>query len=686
MFRFFSDQKIRTRIISCLFLPILALIVLSSFALLNEQKAVNNSLKIEALAILAPNLSNLVHELQQERDTAASYTNNKGKQFESELKSQWKKTDALLTNYETNMQAFNVSAYGEAFIKKVDNIEKSLNELNRVRKESLSLSIKRNDLISFYRRLITRLLTTVEVMAVLSDDAPITRTIAAYTSFLQAKERASRERESGANGFKSGTFSPALYRSFVQMIASQSAYLNDAGKFASPAEFEYFNKTISGPVIKEVNRMRSVAFKSLISNTVGDVTEVQWFEKSTARIELLKLMEDRFVSDLIELADTTRSDQETRFAIILVTLLVLLTLTVIIVLFTVRGIVGPISELTGVMRKLASGDHTVEITGTDKKKFEISEMSRAVSIFKENALRNTELELGEAENRKRREERTHSIENLIGSFDTTINQTLADLAGLSNNLATSAKTMSATASSATEDTSAAEVSTENAANNVDTMAGAAQELVSSINEISNQVSQAKQTALETVDAAKESTATLRGLSDSAQNIGEVIKLIQEIAEQTNLLALNATIEAARAGEAGKGFSVVANEVKNLANQTAKATEEISTQVTDIQNTTEAAVQTNESVAQQIDQISEVSTAIAAAVEEQSAATSEITRNAQLAAQGTSDVSGNIKRVKSSTDDTGIAAGSVLELSGVLQAKADDLRGDVSQFLDGVRSA
>jgi methyl-accepting chemotaxis protein len=208
----------------------------------------------------------------------------------------------------------------------------------------------------------------------------------------------------------------------------------------------------------------------------------------------------------------------------------------------------------------------------------------------------------------------------------------------------------------------------------------------SISEIGRHVGQSSAIAAKAVQQAEETKQVVNGLADSAQSIGQVVKLITDIASQTNLLALNATIEAARAGEAGKGFAVVASEVKNLANQTTRATDEIAQQVADIQTATGAAVASIETVGAVISEISQIGTAIAAAVDQQSAATLEISRNVQEAAKGTNEVAGNISGLSQAAGETGAAATQVLGSAGQLARQAEQLRAEVDQFLGDVKAA
>jgi methyl-accepting chemotaxis protein len=249
-----------------------------------------------------------------------------------------------------------------------------------------------------------------------------------------------------------------------------------------------------------------------------------------------------------------------------------------------------------------------------------------------------------------------------------------------------ARTMSSTADGTREKSLAVASAADQATANVQTVAAASEELSASITEIGRQVAHASDVSKKAAEEGEKTNSTVAGLADAAQKIGEVVALINGIAAQTNLLALNATIEAARAGDAGKGFAVVASEVKNLAAQTAKATDDIRAQITAIQTETGSAVETIQSISRTILEVNQISTSIAAAVEQQAAATQEITRNVQQAAGGTQDVSNNINGVSSAVEEAGTAASQVRTAADHLAEQAGALRGEVDQFLSTVRAA
>jgi len=222
--------------------------------------------------------------------------------------------------------------------------------------------------------------------------------------------------------------------------------------------------------------------------------------------------------------------------------------------------------------------------------------------------------------------------------------------------------------------------------NLQTGASASEELASSIQEIGRRIAQSAEIGKRDVAEADKANAQVRGLAESANRIGDVVKLISDIAEQTNLLALNATIEAARAGEAGRGFAVVASEVKSLATQTAQATDEIAQQIQTVQTETGAAVDGIQSISAVIGEIDETATAVAAAIEEQGSATKEIARNVQEAAEGAQDVSTNVVDMTSAAKQTEMAADQVTTLAGTLDERARALKSEVVHFLTGVRAA
>ncbi len=362
-----------------------------------------------------------------------------------------------------------------------------------------------------------------------------------------------------------------------------------------------------------------------------------------------------------------------------------LVLGLLVAALIARGISRPVSAMTGAMRRLADDDLDAEIPAA-RGRDEIAAMGEALAVFKANAIERHRLEAAEKADLADRLARQDSLDRLTADFDSRAGGLLDVVARAAQTLHHTAETMSGTAEEASRQASEVASASGQAAANVETVAAAAEQLASSIREISRQVSHSSAIAGQAADEVSRTDELIAELSAAAGRIGDVVVLINDIAGQTNLLALNATIEAARAGEAGKGFAVVAGEVKNLANQTAKATEEISTLVGAVQDHTGKVVSAIHTVSGIIGEIGQVETSIAAAVEEQSASTEEIARNVEQAAKGTGQVSDIIAGVLRAAGDTGAAAAQVLVASEDLGDRSDELRHAVSTFLDGVKAA
>ncbi|GIK98439.1 MAG: methyl-accepting chemotaxis protein [Alphaproteobacteria bacterium] len=363
-----------------------------------------------------------------------------------------------------------------------------------------------------------------------------------------------------------------------------------------------------------------------------------------------------------------------------------LALALIIVYLTSRSIVPPIIEMTKVMGRLAGGDKSVTVPSRDRKD-EIGQMADAVEVFKQNAIEMDRLAAEQKElERRGMEEKKRTMNQVADRFQASVGGIVETVSSSATEMQTTAQSLTATAEETSRQSTAVAAASEQASANVQTVASAAEELSSSIAEISRQVAQSAEIAGRAVAEAERTNGQVKGLAEAAQKIGEVVNLISDIASQTNLLALNATIEAARAGEAGKGFAVVASEVKNLATQTAKATEEITGQIASIQQATREAVAAIQSIGQTIGSINEIATTIASAVEEQGAATQEIARNVQQAAAGTTEVSSNIAGVTQAAGETGAAATQMLSASGELARQGEHLRSEVDKFLQAVRVA
>jgi methyl-accepting chemotaxis protein len=350
------------------------------------------------------------------------------------------------------------------------------------------------------------------------------------------------------------------------------------------------------------------------------------------------------------------------------------------------GITNPIMRLADVMERLARGDSTVQVSDTHRRD-EVGVMARAVKVFKDNAVKMMEMRAAQDASKQQAEaEKRRAMAELANSFEKSVLGIVGIVSSAATELESTAQVMSSTAEQTKQQSIVVSSSSQEASTNVQTVASASEELSSSIAEIGVHVKQASEIIARAAEEGERTNRSVQGLAEEAQKIGEVVALINDIASQTNLLALNATIEAARAGEAGKGFAVVASEVKSLASQTAKATEEIRSQIAAVQTETANAVQAIRGICETIIKVNEISTSVAAAVEQQTAATREIARNAEQAAAGTADVSRNITGVTEAAGHTGVAASQVLNSSSELTKQAEKLRAEVDRFLRTVRAA
>ncbi|HUI95914.1 MAG TPA: methyl-accepting chemotaxis protein [Xanthobacteraceae bacterium] len=409
-----------------------------------------------------------------------------------------------------------------------------------------------------------------------------------------------------------------------------------------------------------------------------------------ARVELDKILDETVVAMNKQAADIkeridAQGARSRSIGIALDSVVVLILIGSIV--FSYLGVSRPIARLNGAMDQMGKGNLDIEVPGAARGD-EIGDMAKAVTVIRENAAREA---LAKEEEDKREEteraaQRKARMTQLADEFESAVGDIVETVSSAANELEASAATLSQSAETTQKLTTVVAEASGDASGNVQSVATATEEMAGSIGEIGRQVQESSRIAAEAVRQAQQTDARIGALAEAAGRIGDVVKLITAIAEQTNLLALNATIEAARAGEAGKGFAVVAQEVKQLASQTAKATDEIGAQIKGMQGATDESVAAIKEIGGTIGRISEIAATIAAAVEEQGAATQEIARNVQRAAQGTTQVATNITDVSRGAAETGSASTQVLGSAKSLANESNRLKLEMDKFLDTVRAA
>jgi methyl-accepting chemotaxis protein len=469
----------------------------------------------------------------------------------------------------------------------------------------------------------------------------------------------------------------------IDLVVAKLAQFRD--RFATEEQKPQVSKLIEDiqkykGAVDWVSQMLEIDFNSAVSFlTPFD----QNFQSLTGTIS--RMVDAGGKSSHADAATATAAAAATRESFLWTTI-VAVTAVVLFAAFIGRATSSSIGRIASATHRLAEGDTSIDISALARRD-ELGEIVESLDVFAGSLKKVAALQVEQEEMKQKAErERQASLLKFADEFETSVRGVVDTVASASGEMQAAARGLGTTAEETSRKSMAVAAASAQASANVQTVAAATEELSSSIAEIGRQVEMSTQIARQAVGQATETGQTVDSLAQAAQRIGDVVKLIRDIASQTNLLALNATIEAARAGDAGKGFAVVASEVKTLASQTAKATEEISIQIAEIQGATNQTVSAIQSIGGTISQIDEIASTIASAVHEQSAATREIAGNVQQAAQGTGEISANISGVTDATNHTATASSQMLQSSSELSQQAEELRAGVAQFLKSLRAA
>ena len=613
--------RVRTRLLLLVLLPLLVLTGVLTSAGLQDLRTLDQARRAGDLVALATRAGALVHEIQKERGSSSVWFSSGGTRFATELGTARDHVDARLADLERYVGS-GVDLSPRA-VRVVTDATASLRGRAAVRADVDALAGTLPQHLAYYTAINADLLASVASIGSLTTDADQARRADAYVALLTAKEEAGLERAQLGNVFTADTFADGQLVTVAGLIAVQTSQLSTFEALASPAVRRRWAALGSRPAFAAVAAHEELALGR--SGTGGFGTDpTVWFADATGRIDALKDVEDLQAGELAAAA-AARVDAARRALALLVAVAVATTVLVLLAGLAVTGsVVVPLRRVAQVLAAVADGDLTQRVRATGRD--ELAEIGAALDVATG---------------------RTAEAVSLMAASS-------AAVASASQELSTTSARIAETAAATGQRASDAAGSTAAVSGNVSAVAAGAEQMAASIGEIAHNAADAAAIAARAVVEAAGATGTVDALGRSSAEIGTVLKVISSIAEQTNLLALNATIEAARAGEAGKGFAVVAGEVKDLARETARATEDIGRRVQAIQHDSASASVAIEQISGVIEQINRFQTVIAAAVEQQSATTGAMGRAAAAAAAGTSSATGAVGGVADGTRETAAA--------------------------------